>query len=162
VSNEKAFLDAVHRSSHSLSDDARKELSQRIRQSRRRCTELDSLIQALYEGNVLGTVTDKQFEQRSKEYEAEQMKLEEEIALTEELLSGWNAVRKDGQQFVALAKRFLSFPALTGEIVSTFLDRILVHETDKSTGEPVQEVEIWFRFIGRFDPTSLMEGGERL
>jgi hypothetical protein len=37
-----------------------------------------------------------------------------------------------------------------------------VHETDKSTGEPVQEVEIWFRFIGRFDPTSLMEGGERL
>ena len=162
VSNEKAFLDAVHRSSHSLSDDARKELSQRIRQSRRRCTELDSLIQALYEGNVLGTVTDKQFEQRSKEYEAEQMKLEEEIALTEELLSGWNAVRKDGRQFVALAKRFLSFPALTGEIVSTFLDRILVHETDKSTGEPVQEVEIWFRFIGRFDPSSLMEGGERL
>lgn len=159
LSDEAAFLDAVQKSAQTLSDDARKELRQRIRQSQRRSAELDRLIQGLYEGNVLGTVTDKRFALLSRQYEAEQAALEAEIAAAQELLTGWETVRQDGKRFVALARRFLDFSALTVELVSTFLQKILVHEAELVDGERVQEVELWFSFIGRFEAPVSSEGG---
>ena len=36
-------------------------------------------------------------------------------------------------------------------MLNEFVDKILVHAPDKSSGERVQEVEIYFKFIGKFD-----------
>ena len=42
------------------------------------------------------------------------------------------------------------FDELTTPMLHEYVDKILVHEADKSTGERVQEVEIYFNFIGNF------------
>ena len=36
-------------------------------------------------------------------------------------------------------------------MLNEFVDKILVHAPDKSSGERVQEVKIYFKFIGKFD-----------
>ncbi len=39
---------------------------------------------------------------------------------------------------------------LTPQMIYEFVDKILVHAPDKSSGERVQEVEIYLKFIGKF------------
>ena len=36
-------------------------------------------------------------------------------------------------------------------MIYEFIDKIIVHAPDRSTGERVQEVEIYLKFIGKFD-----------
>ena len=36
-------------------------------------------------------------------------------------------------------------------MINEFIDRIVVHAPDKSSGERVQEIEIYLKFIGKFD-----------
>lgn len=158
LSDENRFLEAVQKTPDGLNGQDRRTLRERIRQNQRRCAELDRAIQALFEGNILGTVTDAEFAQRSGRYEAEQSRLETETAAMEKLLNGWDSLKRDAKQFVNLARRVLDFSTLTAELVNTFLNRILVHEAELVNGERVQEVEICFNFIGRIDPP---QGGVR-
>jgi hypothetical protein len=36
-------------------------------------------------------------------------------------------------------------------MVNEFIDKIIIHAPDKSSGERTQEVEIYLKFIGKFD-----------
>lgn len=55
------------------------------------------------------------------------------------------------EQFLALAKKYTDFSELTTTMINEFIDKILVHEPEKVDGDRVQEVEIYLKFIGRFD-----------
>ena len=54
-------------------------------------------------------------------------------------------------QFLALAKKYTDFSVLTTPMIYEFVDKILVHAPDKSTGDRTQEVDIYLKFIGKFD-----------
>ena len=41
---------------------------------------------------------------------------------------------------------------LTVSMLNEFIEKVVVHETDKSTGERRQKVDIYFNFIGCFVP----------
>ena len=85
----------------------------------------------LSEDNAAEKLSDKRYEQLSSDYEQEQAILETQNA---ELLTEIEA-----------------FDELTTPMLNEFVERILVHEADKSSGERVQEVDIVFNFIGKFD-----------
>jgi len=48
-------------------------------------------------------------------------------------------------------------------MINEFLDKILVHEADTSSGERVQDLEIYLNFIGKFEipPQELTKEEER-
>ena len=52
---------------------------------------------------------------------------------------------------MALAKKYTDFTELTTPMINEFVDKIVVHEADRSTGERTQEVDIYLKFIGKFD-----------
>ncbi|WP_325199982.1 DUF4368 domain-containing protein [Oscillibacter sp.] len=54
-------------------------------------------------------------------------------------------------QFLALAKKYTNFSVLTTPMIYEFVDKILVHALDRSTGDRTQEVDIYLKFIGKFD-----------
>lgn len=58
-------------------------------------------------------------------------------------------VRAD--KFIELVKRYTDFSELTTPMLNEFVEKILVHEADYSSGERVQEVEIYLNFIGKFE-----------
>ena len=56
------------------------------------------------------------------------------------------------QRFVSLVRRYTSFDELTTPMLNEFIEKVVVHEADKSTGDRRQKVDIYFNFIGCFVP----------
>ena len=52
---------------------------------------------------------------------------------------------------MAHAKKYTDFSELTTPMINEFVDKIVIHEADRSTGERTQEVDIYLKFIGKFD-----------
>ena len=54
-------------------------------------------------------------------------------------------------KFINIVKKYMDFTELTAPMLHEFVEKILVHESDKSSGERVQKIEIYLNFIGKFD-----------
>jgi len=119
---------------------------------RHRLAELDELIKKLYERNATGKIPDKHFNRLLVEYDTEQSALEQEDAGLKE---GINAQVEDGmraQRFISIVRRYTSFDELTAPMINKFIEKVVVYEADKSTGDRRWKVDIYFNFIGCFVP----------
>ena len=158
VENEAAFIEQVRSVSELRQAESVKALRQRIKREQKRIAELNGIIKKLYESYATDKITEKRFEMMSAEYEQEQAALEEAVAKEQTELDAFEADTVRVDQFMALAKKYTDFSELTTPMINEFVDKILVHKPDYSTGERVQEVEIFLKFIGKFklpepDPT---------
>ena len=99
----------------------------------------------------MGKISEKRFDALSAEYEQEQAALEASIANAQAELDDYEADTVRVDQFMALARKYTDFSELTTPMINEFVDKIVVHEADKSSGERTQEVEIYLKFIGKFD-----------
>ena len=77
--------------------------------------------------------------------------MEAAVSQGEQELAKYDADEERVEQFLELAKRYTNFTELTTPMLNEFVEKIVVHAPDRSTGERVQEIEIHFKFIGRFD-----------
>ena len=73
------------------------------------------------------------------------------IAKTQVELDAFEADTTRVDQFLALARKYTDFSILTTPMIYEFVDKILVHAPDRSSGERTQEVDIYLKFIGKFD-----------
>ena len=150
--DEKEFIRIVRDAASAGQEQTAREQKKRLRQVEKRIGELDELIKKLYEGNATGKIPDKHFNRLLAEYDTEQSALEQEAA---ELKEGITAQAEDGmraQRFVSLVRRYTSFDELTAPMLNEFIEKVVVHEADKSTGDRRQKVDIYFNFIGCFVP----------
>jgi DNA invertase Pin-like site-specific DNA recombinase len=149
--NEAEFVAKVRESSAIRADEAAKASKKKLAANQRRIAELDRLFKKVYEDNANQKLSDKRFEQLSSEYEREQAELEtENVTLQSEV----TAFEQDGaraDRFIEIVRKYTEFEELTSAMLLEFISRILVHEADKSSGERVQDVEIEFNFIGKFE-----------
>ena len=60
-----------------------------------------------------------------------------------------DSVKADG--FLSLVRRYTDFRELTTPMLNEYIEKIVVYEPDKSNGERVQDVDIYFNFIGKYD-----------
>ncbi len=151
IENEKEFVKKVRETLSLKQQSAVKALQSQLRREQKRCQELDSLIKKLYEDYALGKMPEKRYELLSAEYEQEQAGLVESIAKVQAELAVYDAESDKLTGFMALVSKYTDFSELTTPMINEFIDKILVHEADKSSGERVQEVEIYFKFIGKFE-----------
>lgn len=150
--DEKEFIRIVRDAASAGQERTAREQKKRLRQVEKRIAELDELIRKLYEGNATGKIPDKHFNRLLVEYDTEQNALEQEAA---ELKEGITAQAEDSmraQRFVSLVRRYTSFDELTASMLNEFIEKVVVHEADKSTGDRRQKVDIYFNFIGCFVP----------
>ena len=73
------------------------------------------------------------------------------IAKAQAELDAFEADTTRVDQFLALTKKYTDFSVLTTPMIYEFIDKILVHAPDRSTGDRTQEVDIYLKFIGKFD-----------
>lgn len=125
--------------------------SGKLNRDRKRSAELDGLIKKLYEFYATDKLTKKWFELLSAEYEREQAELDTAIEQAQAELDAFNEDTGKAGQFLALAKKYTGFTELTTPMLHEFIKKILVHASDRFSGERAQEVEIHLKFIGRFD-----------
>ncbi len=88
----------------------------------------------------------------TKKYQAEQLELEGKISRLQAELTAEQQTALDAEKWVALIKQYANPTELTAELLNTLIEKIVVHEAVKSEdGSREQEVEIFYRFIGKID-----------
>ena len=151
ISNQEEFIAKVRAASQVRQAEAAKDAKRKLNKDRKRHTELDTIIKKLYESFAIGRITDERFDCLLSEYEAEQKSLAVAIAEAEDSLMDYQEDTARVEQFLALAKKYTDFSELTTPMINEFIDKIIVHAPDKSSGKRLQEIEIIYNHIGVFD-----------
>ena len=151
ISDRDAFLEKVRSASQLRQAEAAKETKRRLNKDKKRISELDTIIKKLYESFAVGRITGDRFDSLLAEYEAEQKALMEFVSEMETQMSAFTEDTDRAKQFLELAKKYTDFSELTTPMINEFVEKIIVHAPEKIDGDRVQEVEIYLRFIGRFE-----------
>ena len=159
ISDPKAFAQQIRAEAQIQHEAAAKELKRRLARDRKRCAELDGLFQKLYESYATGKITEKRFDMMATNYETEQAELEQRIADGQQELDTYMQDEDRIDKFLELTKRYTDFSELTTPMIKEFVEKIVVHAPDRSTGQRTQQVDIHFKFIGQF---SIPEETEQL
>ena len=84
-------------------------------------------------------------------HEEEQRTLQAEADTIQNELQQEEKKSVDVKRFLAIVKKYTDLTELTSEILREFVDKIIVHAPDKSSGRRLQEIEIIYNHIGEFD-----------
>ena len=115
----------------------------------KRVAELDNIVKRIYEDNINGKLTDEMFIKFSREYVNKQKSLQAEATIIQNdiLQLEQQAINVDG--FIRKARKYTSIQELTSAIVNEFIQKIVVHAPDKSSGKRRQKVEIIYQDVGK-------------
>jgi DNA invertase Pin-like site-specific DNA recombinase len=150
--NEAEFVAKIREESTIQQQESAKESKRKLAQNQKRIAELDRLFKKTYEDNATNKLSDKRFEQLSADYESEQAELETQNELLTAQIATFNEDSEKSARFIELVRRYTEYDELTTPILNSFINKVVVHEADKSSGERVQDVDVYFNFIGRFSP----------
>ena len=133
-----------------------------LEQNNKRIAELDTLFQRIYEDNVARRITDERFLKLSEGYEAEQLALKQESIKLEAELSEEKQAVANTERFLSLVRSYTEIDALSPTILHEFIEKIVIHAPDKSSGKRKQKVEIFYNSVGIIDVPSQDEMVEYL
>ena len=151
ISNEAEFIQKVRAASEVRQAQAAKELKRKLNKDRRRCEELDTIIKKLYESYAVGRIGEERFDTLLAGYEQEQTALRQSVTEAESALDSFEQDTANVERFLALAKKYTDFSELTTPMINEFIEKIIVHAPEKIDGDRTQQVDIYLKFIGRFD-----------
>ena len=144
--NKEEFVKRVMSSSVQRKSSELTKAKKTLKQAEKRIAELDKLFTRLYEDNVLGRLSDERFTMMSAGYEEEQAKLKATVAELTAFVETAEQKSSDVTAFLKVVHKYEHIETLTPEILHELIDKIIVHEPDKSSGKRVQDIEIHFRF----------------
>lgn len=106
------------------------------------------LFKKLYEDNVDGKISDERFTKLFATYESKQKDLNTKVKEVEKTISEENEKIINVNYFLDLAKKYYDIQKLECEIIRTFIEKIIVHKTEKVDGKRYQRIEIKYIGIG--------------
>lgn len=131
---------------------AAKRQESELKRAEKRKAEVDGKFVRMYEDWSAGRITEYNFNLLTKKYQAEQLELEEKISRLQAELSAEQQTALDAEKWVALIKQYANPTELTAELLNTLIEKIVIHEATKGEdGIREQEIEIYYRFIGKID-----------
>ena len=122
-----------------------------IEKDKRRISEIDTMIERLYEDNVLGKIPDDRFSKMMGKYEAEQKTLVEAVAKAEHSLKVFEQDKVDLRIFLETIRKCTDINELTPEIVNRLIKRIEVHNSEKVDGRKRVKLDVYFTAAGLID-----------
>ena len=149
--NEQEFLKIIKSSMDNDVNRQRKALNKSIAKSRKRLSELDKIIAKLYEDSVLEKITTDMFNMLSHSYIDEQTELKRSAAEQSQQLEELDKHKANTDKFLKSVRKFTEITELSPEVLGEFIEKVVVHEADKSAGERTQQIDIFFKGIGKVD-----------
>lgn len=149
--NEAEFVKIIREASAVRQGESAKNHKKKIAKNEKRIAELDTLFRKTYEDFAAGRLNEKRFNQLSSGYEDEQQSLEVQTAELKVELEKFDSDSLRADKFLELAKKYTDFTELTAPILNAFIEKVIVHEADKSSGKREQQVDIYLNFIGQFN-----------
>ena len=131
---------------------ARKKQAAELKKAEKRKSEVDTLFARMYEDWAVGRITEYNFSMLSGKYQSEQAELDTKIEQLQSAIATESQNAADAEKWIALMKECVNPTELTAELLNTLIEKIVVHEAVKGEdGSREQEVEIFYRFIGKID-----------
>ena len=150
LNNEAEFMAQVCSASEDRQEAARS-IRQRKQRNEKRTDELTRLIRKLYEDNVSGRLSDTIFEQMLRDFEAELSDLTEIVSQDQQELERISRETINAEKFLSLVRKYTDFSELTPAMINEFVEKILVHQAQGKGASRIQEIEIFFNFVGKVD-----------
>jgi hypothetical protein len=148
--NEAEFIETVRKASAVQQDEVAKSHKRQIGKNEKRIAELDTLFRKTYEDFSAGLFNEARFKQLSGGYETEQAMLEKQTAEMKAELEQFDNDGFRADRFLDLAKRYTEITELTAPLLHAFIEKVVIHEADKSSGKREQRVEIFLNHIGAY------------
>ena len=152
IQDEDALLNQLLSAGDRERNAAKKKQTAELKKATKRKTEVDGLFAKLYEDWAAGRITEYNFNMLTAKYQTEQSDLAEKIdALTAEL-DTVKQTESDARKWIDLIQQYANPSELTAPLLNTLIEKIVVHQSVKGEdGEQEQEIEIFYRFIGKID-----------
>lgn len=154
--DEQAFVQRLTSRSAQERIAQERSLKKELALKERRIKELDEIIKRLYEDNITGKLSDERFKIFSADYEQEQHSLREETASLQQQIADEESKDINITSFLKVAKRYTDFEELTPGMLHELIEKIIVHEGDKSSGHREQRIEIYYTFIGAAEGSQII------
>ncbi len=125
----------------------------RLIDNKSRIQELERLMCRIYEDMILEKIPSSRYGILNSQYETEQRALSKEIKELEFAISRYEKETDKARKFISLISRYENFDELTTTIINEFVEKIIIHERDrKGSQTSKQKIEIYFNFIGNYEP----------
>ena len=149
--DQEAFLKKLKRQSQAeFSKDSKRQQLQ-LQKDEHRSKEIDSIIQKLYEDNLLGKISDERFVKLSQSYEEEQKQLQTSISDLTEKLAKQQEDSLNISKFMARISKYTELPKLTVEIVNELIDKIVIQKPTGTKRNRIIQVDIYYNFVGKLN-----------
>ena len=149
--HEPVFLYMLAKKNDAMRQQERKRLERVIERGTRRISEIDKLIEAAFERNVLGKLEDDRYERMVKNYAQEQRELIAEVQESKVVLQKAEQQVVDLRLLLRTLRELTEVKELTLTLVNSLIERIEVHNNDKSSGHCYVKVDIYFTAAGMID-----------
>lgn len=84
----------------------------------------------------------------AESYEKEQVEIKEKLAEYQEKIDKHNDSKKGVDYFLKLVGKYSEITELTPQILIEFIDKVIIHQTEKSENGTFQTVEIHYKGVG--------------
>ena len=149
--NQEAFLKKLEQQSQAQFSKDNKRQQLQLQKDEHRSKEIDSIIQKLYEDNLLGKISDERFVKLSQSYEEEQKQLQTSISDLTEKLAKQQEDSLNISKFMARILKYTELPELTVEIVNELIDKIVIHKPTGTKRNRIIQIDIYYNFIGKLN-----------
>lgn len=127
---------------------ANKATKKELNEKKKRLSEVDTLFAKLYEDRMAGSISERNYQMMTKKYEEEQASLEVTIKELEGKSSIADIQVNNAENFTRLIKDYASIKELDAALLNRLIEKVTVSEPKEINGEKVQEIKIYYKFIG--------------
>ena len=148
---EPVFLYLLAKKNNAMRQKEYQQLQQAVENGTKRIAEIDRLIEKVFEQNAGGILSDERFAKMLQNYEKEQKALTQEVEENRQTLQNAEQRVMDLRLVLRTLREMTDMKELTPTLVNSLIERIEVHNSDKSSGHSHVKVDIYFTAVGMID-----------
>ena len=148
---EPVFLYLLAKKNNAMRQKEYQQLQQTVEDGTKRIAEIDRLIEKVFEQNAGGILSNERFAKMLQNYENEQKALTQEVEENRQTLQNAEQRVMDLRLVLRTLREMTDIKELTPTLVNSLIERIEVHNSDKSSGHSHVKVDIYFTAVGMID-----------
>lgn len=149
--DEEKLLESILKAGDKERAAAMKKHTAELAKAEKRKTEVDRLFAKMYEDRVSERITEYNFNMLSQKYQTEQRELDAKIAQLREATEAAAKTAIDAEKWISLLKQYVTPTELTAELLNTLIEKIVIHEATTLDGLREQNIDIYYRLIGKIE-----------
>ena len=151
--DEEKVLNKIQKVGNAERIREKKKKASALKKAENRQNEIDRLFAKMYEDRACEKITERNFIMLiGGNIKKEQIELEQQITNLREELSKMEQDMIGAEKWIELIKEYSVPKELTAPLLNAMIEKILIHEaTTNEDNERIQEIEIYYRFIGKVD-----------